>query len=102
MSIPSVCLTRSGTARGTRQLVPSAVFVIAFGMAYGIVAVESGMSSVQAIDASILMFSGAAQFTALDIWGSEMSLLALFLVTLAVSARHFIMGGGTITLRKST
>jgi 4-azaleucine resistance transporter AzlC len=92
MSISSVCLTRSGIARGARQLAPLAVFVIPFGMAYGIAAVESGMSSVQAITASFLMFSGAAQFTALDLWGSEMSLVALFLVTLAVSARHVIMG----------
>lgn len=92
MNAPSVCLTKSGIARGARQLAPLAVFIIPFGMAYGIAAVESGMSSTQAIVASILMFSGAAQFTALDMWGSEMSLFALFVVTLAVSARHVIMG----------
>lgn len=91
MTIDAVCLTWAGVLRGARQLAPLAVFVIPFGMAYGIAAVEAGMSAAQAIIASALTFSGAAQFTALDLWGSEISLLALFLVTLAISARHVLM-----------
>lgn len=84
--------TSGGVVRGAKQLAPLSVFVIPFGMAYGIAAVEAGMSAEQTIAASVLVFSGAAQFTALDLWGTEISLFTLFLVTLAVSARHVIMG----------
>ncbi|MEX0284717.1 MAG: AzlC family ABC transporter permease [Paracoccaceae bacterium] len=92
MPLHDVCLTRAGILRGARQLAPLSLFVIPFGLAYGVAAVEAGMSAAQAITASALTFSGAAQFTALDLWGPDISLIALVLVTLAVSARHVIMG----------
>ncbi len=91
MTTSAVCLTWAGVFRGARSLASLSVFVIPFGMAYGIAAVEAGMSAAQAITASALIFSGAAQFTALDLWGAEISLLALFLLMLAVSARHIVM-----------
>ena len=88
----AVRLTASGALRGARAMAPLSLFVIPFGVAFGVATVEHGMSAAQAIGASVLVFSGAAQFAALDIWGAEMSLPALFLVTLAVSARLVIMG----------
>ena len=91
MATSVVKLTCGGVLRGARQLSALSLFVIPFGMAYGIAAVEAGMSAAQTITASALTFSGAAQFTVLDLWGAEMSLLTLFLVTLAVSARHIVM-----------
>ncbi|MEM7683410.1 MAG: AzlC family ABC transporter permease [Pseudomonadota bacterium] len=92
MTTASVCMTLSGVVRGARRLAPLAVFMTPLGMAYGVAAIESGMSSAHAIASSILVYSAAAQFTAVDFWGPDISLLALFLVTLAVSARHVIMG----------
>ncbi|MEO1679253.1 MAG: AzlC family ABC transporter permease [Pseudomonadota bacterium] len=68
------------------------IFVIPFGVAYGIAAVERGMTPVQAVGASALTFSGAAQFAVLDQWDAEISLVAVVLVTFAVSARLIVMG----------
>ncbi|WP_299778425.1 AzlC family ABC transporter permease [uncultured Roseobacter sp.] len=92
MHTTPIRLTFSGVKRGMWQLAPLAIFVIPFGMAYGIAAIERGMSSAQAIGSSVLVFSGAAQFAVLDLWDAEMSLLAVFLVTCAVGARHILMG----------
>ncbi|MBL4892746.1 MAG: AzlC family ABC transporter permease [Rhizobiaceae bacterium] len=70
---------------------PIALFIIPFGMAFGVAAVENGMSIMQATLMSILVFSAAAQFASLELWSSS-SLISLLLVVLAVSARHILLG----------
>lgn len=84
-------ITIQGVWRGTRKLFALALFVIPFGMAFGVAAIESGLSVMQATMMSVLVFSGAAQFASLDIWSSA-SALSLMLVALAVSARHILLG----------
>ncbi|MGF1476494.1 MAG: AzlC family ABC transporter permease [Geminicoccaceae bacterium] len=82
----------SGVTRGARRLFPIAIFVIPFGIAFGVAAVEAGLSAFQAITMSGLVFSGAAQFAALDFWTSPIAFGSLALVALALNARHVIMG----------
>ena len=85
-------LTLGGVARGVRRLAPIAAFVVPFGFAYGIAAVDHGMSSLQAIGSSTFVFGGAVQFAILDLWSTDMSVLSVVLVALAVSARHIMFG----------
>jgi predicted branched-subunit amino acid permease len=75
-----------------RQLLPVALFVIPFGLAFGAAAAESGLHPAQSIALSILTFSGAAQFATLDFWYDPIAFGSLALVTLALNARHVIMG----------
>lgn len=84
-------LTAHGVWRGVRKLFALALFVIPFGMAFGVAAIESGLSIMQATTMSVLVFSGAAQFASLDLWSSA-SALSIMLVALAVSARHILLG----------
>lgn len=84
-------LSIQGVLKGAHKMFPIALFVIPFGMAFGVAAVENGISAVQATLMSILVFSGAAQFASLELWSSG-SLVSLLLVVLAVSARHILLG----------
>lgn len=85
-------LTAGGVLRGIKRLFPIAIFVIPFGIAFGVAAVETGMTPAQSIVMSALTFSGAAQFAALDFWHDPIALGSLALVALALNARHIIMG----------
>lgn len=87
-----VVLTLAGIRRGGRRLFPIAVFTVPFGIAFGIAAIESGLSSFQAISMSVVTFSGAAQFATLDFWTEPLAFGSLAMVVLALNARHIIMG----------
>ena len=93
--IPSdkgVVLTLAGIRRGGRRLFPIALFTIPFGIAFGVAAIESGLSGFQAILMSLVTFSGAAQFATLDFWTESLAFGSLAMVVLALNARHTIMG----------
>ena len=84
--------TFRGLTRGAQRLLPVSVFVLPFGIAYGAAAIDAGMTIDQAMVASLVMFAGASQFAALDLWQTPLPLLSLMLVVLAVNARHLILG----------
>lgn len=88
----SIVFTRAGLVRGAQRLLPVSAFVLPFGMAFGAAGVEAGLSPDQAIVMSMIMFAGASQFAALDLWASPLPYLSMMLVVLAVNARHFILG----------
>lgn len=85
-------LSPAGTWRGVRTLLPVAIFVIPFGIAFGVAASERGLSVVQSLGMSALVFSGAAQFPTLEFWHDPIAFASLALVVLAVNARHVVMG----------
>jgi 4-azaleucine resistance transporter AzlC len=87
-----VTLTGRGFRAGLLALLPIALFTLPFGLAFGAAAIDTGLSSVQVIAMSTLVFSGAAQFAALDVWMTPPSFFTVFLTVLAVSARHLILG----------
>ncbi len=86
------CFTRAGFNRGFRKMLPIALFVILFGMAFGVAAVEQGLEGWVAVVMSASSFAGASQFATLDLWQEEVPLLPLILITFAVNARHLLMG----------
>lgn len=90
--IGAVVLTWKGVLHGARSLFPIAAFTIPFGIAFGVAAIESGMTSAQAVLMSVAAFSGAAQFATLDFWQEPLAFGSLAMVVLALNARHVIMG----------
>lgn len=88
----SVCFTHKGVLRGAQRLLPVCVFVFPFGVAFGAAAIEAGMSVDQAMVMSLIVFAGASQFAALDMWQSPLPYISIALVVLAVNARHLILG----------
>lgn len=77
---------------GFRRMAPLSLFVIVFGLAFGVAALQQGLSGLEALLMSGLVFAGAAQFATLDLWGETIPLVPLVAITLAINARHLLMG----------
>ena len=80
------------TWEGFRQFLPISAFVVLFGLAFGLAATQTGLSTETSLAMSALVFAGASQFAALDLWGTQVPLLPLALTVFAINARHLLMG----------
>ena len=77
---------------GYKQLVPISIFVVAFGAAFGLAATQTGLNNITIFAMSSLVFTGAAQFATLDLWGAQVPLFTLIITVFAINARHLLMG----------
>jgi len=77
---------------GFRRMAPLSLFVIVFGLAFGVAALQQGLSGTQTLLMSGLVFAGAAQFATLELWGESIPLVPLVAITFAINARHLLMG----------
>lgn len=77
---------------GFKQLAPLSLFVIAFGAAFGLAATQAGLSEPSTLAMSTLVFAGASQFAALELWGQQAPLFTLLITVFAINARHLLMG----------
>ncbi|MCL5043519.1 MAG: AzlC family ABC transporter permease [Gammaproteobacteria bacterium] len=78
--------------QGFMQLAPISMFVIIFGAAFGLAATQAGLSDAMSVSMSALVFAGASQFAALDLWGTQVPLFTLLLTVFAINSRHLLMG----------
>lgn len=74
---------RLGLAAGA----PFALVVFPFGMVFGIIAVEQGLSVAQAMGFSVLVIAGAAQLAALQLMAEGAPFAVVVLTALAVNLR---------------
>lgn len=74
------------------RLLPISLFVVAFGAAFGLAAIQKGLSPLESILMSTTVFAGASQFAAVDMWGAEVSVLPMVAVVFAINSRHLLMG----------
>ncbi len=77
---------------GFRELVPLSIFVVAFGAAFGLAATQAGIGELAVVVMSTLVFSGYAQFAALELWGQQVPVITMLVTVLVISARHLLMG----------
>ena len=87
-----VTFTAAGALRGARAIVPILPGAVAFGLVYGFLAGEHGLGVLEIGLMSTLMFAGASQFLALELWGEPLPLVALVLGVLVINLRHLLMG----------
>ncbi|WP_458524505.1 AzlC family ABC transporter permease [Onishia taeanensis] len=90
--LPSARLDRAGILIGLKRMAPISLFTLAFGLAFGVAALHRGLSGLEAVMMSGLVFAGPAQFAVLEMWGPEIPLVALIATTFAINARHLVMG----------
>lgn len=77
---------------GFKKLAPVSLFVVIFGAAFGLAAVQTGLDESVILAMSTLVFAGASQFAALELWGPQVPLLTLVITVFAINARHLLMG----------
>lgn len=82
------------------RLLPISLFVVAFGAAFGLAAVQKGIAPLEAILMSATVFAGASQFAAVDLWGAEVPVLPLMAVVFAINSRHLLMGASLYPMLK--
>jgi 4-azaleucine resistance transporter AzlC len=74
------------------RMLPIALFVVAFGAAFGLAAVQKGLGPLESLLMSTVVFAGASQFAAIDMWGAEVSVIPVMVVVFAINSRHLLMG----------
>jgi 4-azaleucine resistance transporter AzlC len=78
--------------RGFTQTLPIALFVLVFGAAFGLAAVQTGLATPWIVAMSAAVFAGASQFAVLDLWGPQVPIVTLAVTVFAINARHLLMG----------
>lgn len=81
---------------GLRLSLPVAVSVAAYGLVWGVLAGQAGMSVAEVAAMSAFVFAGASQFVALELWAPLPPVWSLVAAALAVNLRFVLM---TATLR---
>lgn len=84
--------TRAGVWVGFRQSLPVALSVFAYGLVYGVLAKQAGLSLLEAFLMSLLVFAGASQFTALGLWVHPLPGITIVITTFIINLRHILMG----------
>lgn len=73
--------------RGVRDALPFVIMVFPFGMLFGVVATESGLTLTQAVSFSVVVIAGASQFTALQLLNENAPVAVVLASALAVNMR---------------
>lgn len=82
------------------RMFPISLFVVAFGAAFGLAAVQKGLGPLESLLMSTLVFAGASQFAAIDMWGAEVSVIPVMVVVFAINSRHLLMGASLYPMLK--
>lgn len=74
---------------------------IPIGVAYGVLAKEAGLSSVNAILMSVMVYAGSGQLIAVGLFGGGVSAVSIIITTFIVNFRHFLMAASVTTFLKN-
>jgi 4-azaleucine resistance transporter AzlC len=77
---------------GLAKTLPVVLGVIPFGIAYGILAVQGGLTIGETLLMSLVVFAGASQFMAAGMFQSGVGGPTIVLSTFLINVRHLIMG----------
>jgi 4-azaleucine resistance transporter AzlC len=90
--VKSVTFDLPGVLEGARRIVPLALGVFAYGLVFGVLAHQAGLSLLESLLMSGLVFAGTAQFVALSLWIMPLPVGAIILTTLVINLRNLLMG----------
>lgn len=92
MSEPRVTFTRHGVRRGARAAVPLVIGTFPFGLVVGVISDAKGLSLLETLLMSALVFAGSSQLLALELWTEPAPVLAATLAAFVVNIRMAPMG----------
>ncbi|MFN3131257.1 AzlC family ABC transporter permease [Roseibium sp.] len=91
----NVTLSLKGCVQGALLCMPGFPGVVALGMVFGTVAAQKGLTFLETIIINSLVFAGASQFVAMEVYNDPLtwgSLIAMVGVTAAVNMRMLLIG----------
>ncbi len=74
---------RRGLVRGMIDIWPLALSAFAYGVAFGALASQAGLSRFAAVLMSALVFGGSAQMVSLQVWADPVPFFAVWMATMA-------------------
>ncbi len=77
--------------KGMKLGMPIAIGYFPIAIAFGLLAVQTGLSPIEATGMSILVFAGASQFISLTLLQEHALLLTIILATFILNLRHLLM-----------
>lgn len=88
----TVPFTLAGALAGLRRGMPVGVSVLAYGLVFGVLSRQAGLSLGEAVLMSGVVCAGSSQFVALEMWTTPLPTPAIVVTTLVVNLRHLLMG----------
>ena len=79
---------RTELIRGIRAELPILVGVVPFGMIYGVLAMDAGLSAAQTQAMSFIVFAGSAQFIMAQLFALQTPALIIIITAFLVNLRH--------------
>jgi 4-azaleucine resistance transporter AzlC len=77
---------------GVRMFLPVAISIAAYGVVWGVLAGQAGLSVLEVALMSGLVFAGASQFVALDMWSpGNLPVLSIIIAAAIVNLRMLLM-----------
>jgi len=77
---------------GLVKTLPLALGAVPFGLAYGVVAIQAGLTVAETMLMSLVVFAGASQFMAVVMVQAGAGMFLIVISTLLVNLRHLMMG----------
>ncbi|WP_122091238.1 AzlC family ABC transporter permease [Halalkalicoccus subterraneus] len=87
-----VSFTREGVRHGFLTTLPVAVGVGGYGIAFGVLADQAGLSVAEATLMSATVVAGASQIVAVELWANPIPAVTILLATFAINLRYSLMG----------
>ncbi len=75
---------------GIRDQLPILLGTTPFGLIYGVIAVDGGLSSEASIAMSSIVFAGSSQFIAAELFATQTPALVIIVTTFVVNLRHML------------
>ncbi|MCB8984760.1 MAG: AzlC family ABC transporter permease [Ardenticatenaceae bacterium] len=88
---------RSEFLAGVRIILPIQLGVVPFALIAGVSAVSIGMTAVQGIGMSLIVFAGAAQLVSIQLLDAHAPLLVIWLSTFFINLRFFMYSSSLAT-----
>lgn len=82
--------TRAAFLRGARDVLPIIAAASPFGLVFGALAVQKGLPFAETVLMSAIIYAGASQFAALELWSPPLPVWAILFSVLAVNFRHVL------------
>lgn len=83
-------LARSAWLRGMTQAVPIVMGYIPIGFAYGVLAQQAGLSMLNTLLMSLIVYAGSSQLIAVSLFSAGIPALSIILTTFVVNLRHML------------
>lgn len=83
---------RASFVAGLRDVAPLLVGLVPFALVLGALAAAKGLSPLEVMLMSGLVFAGGSQFVAVELWRDPVPVGVLALMALLVNSRHLLMG----------